>query len=96
VISFLKLEVWDGQLITVPRRNTIREQFGLVEFGPGYDCAALAHGSEAEAKLANCKKRIEGLNMRDRDPTEHERYSRQVAFCRTLNLQGAVGASHGN
>jgi hypothetical protein len=47
------------------------------KFGPEYDRAVLAHGSKAEAKLADREKRIEGLNIRDLDPMEHERYSKQ-------------------
>jgi hypothetical protein len=48
------------------------------KFGPEYDRAVLAHGSErkAEAKLADREKRIEKLNIRDLDPTEHERFSK--------------------
>ena len=97
MISFLKLEVWDCQLITVPRQNKVWEQLGLVEFGPEYDRAVLARGSKAQAKLGDRKKRIEGLNIRDIDPTQHERYSRQWHFS-PLKLQGAilVGASNSN
>jgi hypothetical protein len=47
------------------------------KFGPEYDRAVLAHGSKAEAKLADREKRIEELNIRDLDSMEHERYSKQ-------------------
>jgi hypothetical protein len=48
------------------------------KFGSEYERAVLAHGSErkAEAQLADSEKRIEKLNIRDIDPTEHERYSK--------------------
>ena len=53
------------------------------KFGPEYDRAVLAHGSErkAEAKLVDREKRIEKLNIRDLDPMEHERYSKQGSRC---------------
>lgn len=47
------------------------------KFGPEYDRAVLTHGSKAEAKLADREKRIEKLNIRDLDATEHERYSKR-------------------
>jgi hypothetical protein len=42
------------------------------KFGPEYDRAVLAHGSErkAEAKLADREKRVEKLNIRDLDPMD--------------------------
>src|SRR5579863_8573149 len=47
------------------------------KFGPEYDRAVLAHGSRAEEKLADREKRVEMLNIRDLDLTEHERYSKE-------------------
>ena len=46
------------------------------KFGPEYDRAVQAHGSErkAEAKLADREKRVEKLNLRDLDPMERERF----------------------
>ena len=62
-------------MISFPKLEGLRQKFG-----PEYDRAVLAHGSKAEAKLADREKRIVGLNIRDLDPTEHERYSRQWHF----------------
>jgi hypothetical protein len=47
--------------------------------GREYDRAVLAHGSKAEAKLGDREKRIEGRNIRELDPTDHERYSMRLA-----------------
>lgn len=45
-------------------------------FGPEYDRAVLAHGSErkAEAKLVDRETRVEGLKIRELSATERERY----------------------
>src|SRR6202163_4268724 len=49
------------------------------KFGPEYERAVQKHGSErkAEAKLADRQNRVEKLNIRDLDPMEHERFSKQ-------------------
>jgi hypothetical protein len=49
------------------------------KFGPEYERAVREHGSErkAEAKLADREKRVEKLNIRELDPMERERFSRQ-------------------
>ena len=49
------------------------------KFGPEYGRAVREHGSErkAEARLADREKRVEKLNIRDLDPMEHERFSKQ-------------------
>jgi len=63
------------------------------KFGPEYDRAVLAHGSKAEAKLADREKRIGELNIRDLDAMEHERYSKQwqaVQFRFVDSPKGAV------
>src|ERR1700688_4447289 len=51
------------------------------ECGPEYERALLKHGSErkAEAKLADRENRVEKLTIRDLDPTERERVSKQWA-----------------
>jgi hypothetical protein len=56
------------------RTATLRQKFG-----PEYDRAVRQQGSErkAEAKLSDREKRIEKLNIRDLDPMEHERFSKQ-------------------
>jgi len=63
------------------------------KFGPEYDRAVLAHGSKAEAKLADREKRIEKLNLRDLDLLEHERYSKEwqaVQFRFVDSPKGAI------
>ena len=64
------------------------------KFGPEYDRAVLAHGSErkAEAKLADREKRIEKLNIRDLDPTEHERYSKMWQAVQSRFVDSPKGA----
>ena len=64
------------------------------KFGPEYDRAVLTHGSErkAEAKLADREKRIEKLNIRDLDPMEHERYSRQWQSIQSRFVDSPKGA----
>jgi hypothetical protein len=49
------------------------------KFGPEYERAVQKHGSErkAEAKLADRQERVEKLKIRDLDPTERERFSKQ-------------------
>jgi hypothetical protein len=64
------------------------------EFGPEYERAVLTHGSErkAEAKLADREKRIEKLNIRDLDPMEHERYSKQWQTVQSRVVDSPKGA----
>jgi len=64
------------------------------KFGPEYDRAVLAHGSErkAEAKLADREKRVEKLNIRDLDPMEHERYSKQWQAVQSRFVDSPKGA----
>jgi len=49
------------------------------KYGPEYEQAVLTHGSErkAEAKLEDREKRVEKLNIRELDPMEHQRFSKQ-------------------
>src|ERR1039457_4970472 len=48
-------------------------------FGPEYERAVREHGSErkAEATLTDREKRVEKLSIRDLDPMERERFSKQ-------------------
>ena len=62
------------------------------KFGPEYDRAVLAHGSKAEAKLADREKRIDKLNIRDLDPMEHERYSKQWQAVQSRFVDSPKGA----
>jgi len=64
------------------------------KFGPEYDRAVLAHGSErkAEAKLADREKRIEKLNIHDLDPVEHESYSKMWQAVQSRFVDSPKGA----
>ena len=63
-------------------------------FGPEYERAVLKHGSErkAEAKLADREKRVEKLNIRDLDPMEHERFSKQWESVQSRFVDSPKGA----
>jgi hypothetical protein len=63
-------------------------------FGPEYGRAVLEHGSErkAEAKLADREKRVEKLNIRDLDPMERERFSKQWASVQSRFVDSPKGA----
>jgi len=64
------------------------------KFGPEYQRAVQEHGSErkAEAKLADREKRVEKLNLRDLDPTEHERFSKQWESVQSRFVDSPKGA----
>src|SRR5271157_635610 len=64
------------------------------KFGPEYDRAVLAHGSErkAEAKLADREKRVEKLNIRDLDSMEHERFSKRWESVQSRFVDSPKGA----
>lgn len=64
------------------------------KFGPEYDRAVLAHGSErkAEVKLADREKRVEKLNIRDLDPMERERFSKQWESVQSRFVDSPKGA----
>jgi len=64
------------------------------QFGPEYDRAVLKHGSErkAEAKLEDREKRVEKLNIRDLDPMEHERFTKQWASVQSRFVDSPRGA----
>ncbi len=63
------------------------------KFGTEYDRAVLAHGSKAEAKLADREKRIDKLNIRDLDAMEHERYSKQWQAVQSRFVDSPKGPS---
>jgi hypothetical protein len=82
-------------LVWVYVRNRRRTTAVLRErFGSEYDRAVLAHGSErkAESKLEDREKRVEKLNIRELDPTEHERYSKQWAAVQSRFVDSPRGA----
>jgi hypothetical protein len=64
------------------------------KFGPEYERAVLAHGSErkAEAKLADREKRVEKLNIRDLDPMEHDNFSKRWAAVQSRFVDSPKGA----
>jgi hypothetical protein len=64
------------------------------KFGPEYDRAVREHGSErkAEAKLEDREKRVEKLNIRDLDPMERERFSKQWASIQSRFVDSPRGA----
>jgi hypothetical protein len=64
------------------------------KFGPEYDRAVLAHGSErkAESKLEDREKRVEKLKIRDLDSTEHERFSKQWESVQARFVDSPKGA----
>src|SRR5512140_2639930 len=64
------------------------------KFGPEYERAVKEHGSErkAEAKLADREKRVEKLTIRDLDPLERERFSKQWASVQSRFVDSPKGA----
>ncbi|MGA9544889.1 MAG: hypothetical protein WBQ85_15035, partial [Candidatus Sulfotelmatobacter sp.] len=89
VILIIALVAW---LYVRKRRSTTA---GLRQkFGPEYDRAVLVHGSgrKAEAKLADRQERVEKLNIRDLDPMEHERFSKQWESVQSRFVDSPKGA----
>ena len=64
------------------------------KFGPEYERAVLAHGSErkAEAKLADRERRVEKLSIRDLDSMEHERFSKRWEAVQSRFVDSPKGA----
>jgi hypothetical protein len=89
VIVILSLVAW---LYVRKRRSTTADM--RTKFGPEYDRAVRTHGSErkAEAKLADREKRVEKLNIRDLDPTEHERFSKRWEAVQSRFVDSPKGA----
>jgi hypothetical protein len=76
-------------------RNRRRTTAGLRQkFGSEYDRAVLSHGSErrAESKLEDREKRVEKLKIRDLDPSERERYSKQWEAVQSRFVDSPKGA----
>jgi hypothetical protein len=63
-------------------------------FGPEYGRAVLEHGSErkAEAKLGDREKRVEKLKLRDLNPIERERFSKQWESVQSRFVDSPRGA----
>jgi hypothetical protein len=81
-----------GWLYLRKRRQTTA---GLQQrFGSEYGRAVREHGSErkAEANLADREKRVDKLNIRDLEPSERERYSKQWASVQSRFVDSPKGA----
>jgi len=61
---------------------------------PRVDRAVLKHGSErkAQSKLEDREKRVETLNIRDLDPTEHERFLKRWESVQSRFVDSPKGA----
>ena len=95
IVIVAALIVIAAVLVWLYLRNRRRTTAGLRQkFGSEYDRAVLAHGSEgkAESKLEDRAKRVEKLKIRDLDPTEHERYSKQWAAVQSRFVDSPKGA----
>jgi hypothetical protein len=64
------------------------------QFGPEYERAVHQQGSErkAEAKLVDRQERVEKLNIRDLDPMERERFSKQWESVQSRFVDSPRGA----
>ena len=89
VIVIIAVLAW---LYVRKRRSTTEDL--RQKFGPEYDRAVLKHGSErkAQSKLEDREKRVEKLNIRDLDPTEHERFSKRWESVQSRFVDSSKGA----
>jgi hypothetical protein len=89
VILIIVVLAW---LYVRKRRSTTAEL--QKKFGPEYELAVRKHGSErkAEAKLADRQERVEKLNIRDLDPRERERFSKQWESIQSRFVDSPKGA----
>jgi hypothetical protein len=89
VILVIAVLAW---LLMQKRRNTTADL--QQRFGPEYQRAVREHGSErkAETKLADREKRVEKLNLRDLDPLERERFSKQWESVQSRFVDSPKGA----
>jgi hypothetical protein len=64
------------------------------KFGPEYDRAVQVHGAgrKAESKLEDREKRVDKLNLRDLDSTEHERFSKRWESVQSRFVDSPKGA----
>lgn len=89
VIVIIAVAAW---LYVRKRRSTTADL--RQKFGPEYERAVQTHGSEqkAEAKLADRKKRVEKLNIRDLDSMEHERFLKRWESVQSRFVDSPKGA----
>jgi hypothetical protein len=95
IVSAAVLIVIAAVLVWLYLRNRRRTTAGLRQkFGSEYDRAVLTHGSErkAESQLEDRENRVEKLKIRDLDPTEHERYSKQWKSVQSRFVDSPKGA----
>lgn len=81
-----------GWLYVRKRRHTTADL--QQRFGSEYERAVREHGSErkAEANLADREKRVDKLNIRDLEPSERERFSKQWASVQSRFVDFPKGA----
>jgi hypothetical protein len=81
-----------GWLYLRKRRSTTADL--QHKFGSEYGRAVREHGSErkAEAKLTDLEKRVENLNIRDLNPMERERFSKQWESVQSRFVDSPRGA----
>ena len=89
VIVIIAVLAW---LYVRKRRSTTEDL--RQKFGSEYDRAVLKHGSErkAQSKLEDRAKRVEKLNIRELDPTEHERFSKRWGAVQSRFVDSPKGA----
>ena len=89
VVVILAVLAW---FLVRRRRRTTAEL--RQRFGSEYDRAVREHGSQrkAEAKLADREERVEKLKLRDLDPMERERFSKQWESVQSRFVDSPKGA----
>ena len=95
VLTVAVIVVIAAVLVWLYVRNRRRTTAGLRQkFGSEYDRVVLAHGSErkAESKLEDREKRVEKLKIRDLEPTERERYSKNWEAVQSRFVDSPKGA----
>ena len=89
VILVIAVLAW----LYVQKRRSTRASLRQ-KFGPEYERVVHQQGSErkAEAKLADRQERVEKLNLRDLDPMERERFSKQWESVQSRFVDSPRGA----
>jgi hypothetical protein len=89
VILVIAVVAW---LFVQKRRSTTASL--RQKFGPEYERAVHQQGSErkAQTNLADRQERVEKLNIRDLDPMEHERFSKQWESAQSRFVDSPRGA----
>src|ERR1700728_4270514 len=89
VVLFIAVLAWLYVQKRMSRTAGLRQKFG-----PEYERAVQKHGSErkAETKLADRQERVEKLKIRDLDPMERERFSKQWESVQSRFVDSPRGA----